>query len=63
MDEVERYAPRAVVMLLEEQRHVPALADSTPLRPEKSFLSGIGIDAEFRSAEHVAVKIRFNSGS
>lgn len=56
VDEVKRYAPRTVVMLLQEERHVPALADSTPLCPEKSFLSGSWVDAEFRSTEHVAVK-------
>lgn len=50
MNEVKRYAPRTVVMLLEEQRPDPALADSTPLRPEKSFLCGSRVDAEFRGA-------------
>lgn len=63
VDEVERNAPSTVVVLFQEERHVPALADSTPLRPEICFLCGSWVDAVFRSAEHVAVKIRFNSGS
>ena len=49
-------------MLLQEERHVPALADSTPLCPEKSFLSGSWVDAEFRSTEHVMFIVAMFTG-
>ena len=52
VDDVERFSANAVEMVLDEERHVPAFAHSTPLSPKERLLFGRGIDAEFRCFEH-----------
>ncbi|MFR6028259.1 MAG: hypothetical protein ACLUHG_02395 [Sutterella wadsworthensis] len=55
MNEVKRYAPRTVVMLLEKRRMIQHLR-TAPLRPE-SFLCGSRVDAEPAAREQAVNEI------